>query len=167
MGLDMYLNVRKNISKVKSWTLDDGITNSPEFEKAAEATGISKWEEPESIYGIEVQAVAAYWRKTNAIHNWFVQNVQHGKDDCGEYYVAQNQLEELVTICDQVIADPSKAEDLLPTQDGFFFGNTDYDEWYHEGIRYTSKRLKELLKLVSDDTEPILDRVYFMYSSSW
>ena len=83
------------------------------------------------------------------------------------YYVAQNQLEELVDICDKVIEDPSKAEDLLPTQDGFFFGNTDYDEWYHEGIRYTSKRLKELLKLVSEDTEPILDQVYFMYSSSW
>ena len=48
MGLDMYLNVRKNISKVKSWTLDGGINNSLEFEKAAEATGISKWEDRKS-----------------------------------------------------------------------------------------------------------------------
>jgi len=162
MGLDMYLNVRKNISRVKSWNYEGGITTSPEFEKAAEATGISKWEEPESIYGLEVQAVAAYWRKQNAIHNWFVKNVQEGDDDCREYYVGQSILEELVDICDKVIADPSKAEDLLPTQDGFFFGNTDYDEWYHEGIQYTSKRLKELLNLISDD-----ESVYFMYSSSW
>ena len=37
MGLDMYLNVRKNISRVKSWSYDGGITTSPEFEKAADA----------------------------------------------------------------------------------------------------------------------------------
>ena len=86
MGLDMYLNVRKNISRVKSWSYDGGITTSPEFDKAAEATGISKWEEPESIYGLEVQAVAAYWRKQNAIHNWFVKNVQEG-DEIGRAHV--------------------------------------------------------------------------------
>ena len=162
MGLDMYLSVRKNISRVKSWDYSNGPITSPEFEKAAEATGMSKWEEPESIYGLEVQAVAAYWRKQNAIHNWFVKNVQNNNDDCGEYYVRQESLKELVSLCDQVIADPSKAEELLPTVGGFFFGNEEYNDRYLEGINYTSKRLKELLRQASDDSS-----VYFKYASSW
>ena len=33
--------------------------------------------------GVEV----AYWRKANAIHGWFVYNIQDGVDDQNEYYV--------------------------------------------------------------------------------
>ena len=83
-------------------------------------------------------------------------------DDCGEYYVKQESLKELVSLCDQVIADPSKAAELLPTVGGFFFGNEEYNDWYLEGINYTSRRLKELLSQASDDSS-----VYFKYASSW
>ena len=39
-------------------------------------------------------------------------------------------------ICDKVLDDNSLAEELLPTRSGFFFGSTDYDEWYFEDIKY-------------------------------
>lgn len=45
----------------------------------------------------------AYWRKANAIHRWFVENVQNGKDDCGEYPVTRENLRSLVDLCQQVI----------------------------------------------------------------
>ena len=38
-----------------------------------------------------------YWRKANQIHKWFVDNVQDGVDDCGEYKVTKEQLIETVT----------------------------------------------------------------------
>ncbi len=40
----------------------------------------------------------------------------------------------LLEVCKQVAADPSKAEELLPTQSGFFFGGTEYDEYYMNSI---------------------------------
>lgn len=43
-----------------------------------------------------------YWRKANAIHNWFVENVQNGVDDCGEYEVSKSDLKELLSLCKEV-----------------------------------------------------------------
>jgi hypothetical protein len=45
----------------------------------------------------------AYWRKANAIHQWFVDNVQDGEDDCKQYYVDQDQLKELLDLVNDVI----------------------------------------------------------------
>jgi hypothetical protein len=35
----------------------------------------------------------------------------------------------------KVIADPTVAHELLPTQSGFFFGDTEYDEYYLGDVR--------------------------------
>lgn len=44
-----------------------------------------------------------YWRKANQIHNWFVNNVQDGVDDCDYYEVSENKLIELLEKCKEVI----------------------------------------------------------------
>ena len=46
----------------------------------------------------------------------------------------------------KVIEDTSICEELLPTRSGFFFGNTDYNEWYVEQIDYTIKTLEEIIQ---------------------
>ncbi len=62
-------------------------------------------------------------------------------------------------ICKKVIADKSLAESLLPTSSGFFFGGTEYDEWYFNAVEYTIEVLEtELLDEYADD---------FEYSASW
>jgi hypothetical protein len=104
---------------------------------------------------------AITWRKANAIHKWFVKNVQGGVDDCGEYLVSPEKLKELSRLCKQCIDDVGKAEKLLPTSSGFFFGSTEYDEWYMEDLRDTSKKLDWAL-----GEHP--EKIYaFYYSSSW
>lgn len=57
------------------------------------------------------------------------------------------------------IADPSVAQALLPTQEGFFFGGTDYDEYYHADLEHTRDALTAALGQ-QDDSE-------FCYQSSW
>lgn len=99
-----------------------------------------------------------YWRKANHIHNWFVTNVQDGVDNCAQYYVDRNDLENLLEACQRVLINPSEAEDLLPTSSGFFFGGTDYDEYYFGSIQDTIDILEDCLK----DEE-----AYFYYTSSW
>lgn len=99
-----------------------------------------------------------YWRKANAIHRWFVDNVQSGVDDCREYDVSIDKMKELLDLVEEVLADHSKNEELLPTQSGFFFGDTDYCDSYYEDLEWTRNILTEALKDESGD---------YQYQSSW
>jgi hypothetical protein len=150
MGLDMYLNKR---TYVQNWDHNPAEEHySVEVTKGGKPTKI----DPKKVkYIIEE---AGYWRKQNQIHRWFVDNVQNGVDNCGEYYVDIDDLKTLLELCEKVKADHSLAEELLPSASGFFFGGTDYDEWYYNGIDNTIDILKEAL----ED-----DRGDYYYSSSW
>jgi hypothetical protein len=50
---------------------------------------------------------------------------------------------------------------LLPTAEGFFFGSTDYDEWYIEDIKSTAEQLNHVLEETDFKTEELF------YNSSW
>ena len=100
-----------------------------------------------------------YWRKANHIHNWFVQNVQDGVDDCKQADVYREHLQDLLEACNRVMINPSEAEELLPTASGFFFGGTEYDEYYFGSIQETISILEECLSDEDADT--------FYYTSSW
>ena len=85
-----------------------------------------------------------YWRKANAIHKWFVDRVQDGEDNCSEYEVTLKQLEELLAVIDEVLENPDRAGELLPPQEGFFFGSRDMDQWYWDDLKQTQSKLQEL-----------------------
>ena len=150
MGLDMYLNKR---TYVQQW----------EHQKPEEKyeVVVTKGGETANIKPNKVKYIieeAGYWRKQNQIHRWFVENIQNGTDDCGEYYVSKDALESLLELCEKVKADNSLADELLPGVSGFFFGGTDYDEWYFNGIDNTIEILKEALEDENGE---------YLYSSSW
>jgi hypothetical protein len=150
MGLDMYLEARKYVSGYE-FQADE---SKQEYRAVCDALGL---ESVESTPALTVNFTAMYWRKANAIHNWFVNNVQGGTDDCRQAYVPYEKLEELISLCQEAIdrGDPS----LLPSVNGFFFGSIEYDEWYWETIRDTIKGLMEALKK--------FDGCDFWYTSSW
>ncbi len=103
-----------------------------------------------------------YWRKANAIHKWFVENIQDGIDDCSYHReVTQGDLEELRDICHEILCNPDVADDRLPTQSGFFFGGTQYDEWYIQDLETTIDIIDAVLKTTDFETEMIY------YVSSW
>lgn len=104
---------------------------------------------------------AAYWRKANQIHDWFVQNVQDGVDECDEYLVTREQLMSLVETCQKVLADRDLAEELLPTTSGFFFGSTDYDQYYFEDLEATVEKITVALDRYSGIG------TQFYYQASW
>lgn len=152
MGLDMSLNIEREIGAFIDidQELDPKITNTLPSIK-------SKLLDPSKL-SYEV----AYWRKVNAIHNWFVNNVQSGEDDCGLYTVSVEKLQELKNLCDIVRKNPDRAEELLPTTSGFFFGSTEYDEYYFNQLEYTSERLDAIISLLQQF--PSLTANYY---SSW
>ena len=78
-----------------------------------------------------------YWRKANQIHAWFVDTFMDGQDNCQIVYISWGVLQDLKDICKQVLEDRSRAEELLPTRGGFFFGSTEYDEDYFQDMEDT------------------------------
>ena len=174
MGLDQYLTKRKFF-----WSDEEKPKAVIQLEKQF------KWK----INEVELEAI--YWRKSNQIHKWFVMNVQEGEDDCGNYELNKEKLEELLAVVTKVIdsielidwekymskkfndwklievertqkivKDSSVAEELLPNWGWFFFGSTDYDEWYYNDLVNTKKDIEGTL---ADHIE----WMYYSYHSSW
>ena len=153
MGLDMMLNASLYLSKYND-------ADKQKKEKLLEMfpelkVYLTEGENPVQ----EVKAEIGYWRKANQIHNWFVNNVQNGEDDCRSYYVDRKQLEQLKSLCQQVLEDKSLADKLLPTQSGFFFGSTEYEGYYFTDLEDTVKIIDNALALPDGWT--------FEYHSSW
>lgn len=114
----------------------------------------------------KVAAEAIYWRKANQIHKWFVDNVQNGVDDCGSYEVSLEQLRKLYDLCVEALE--KKDESLLPTSSGFFFGSTEFDDYYWKQLEYTADSIDELFKRLSLEDGPGYTRIIrFTYQSSW
>lgn len=44
-----------------------------------------------------------YARKANALHGWFVDNVQGGKDDCRVALISEEKFKELKVILDKIV----------------------------------------------------------------
>lgn len=147
MGLDMYLSARKFMKWDKEEKQRKKIEKILKLPKGKELTYVE----------IEVM----YWRKANAIHSWFVENIQEEVDNCQSYEVSKVDLKRLLQLCEMVIADPKSASDILPVRQGFFFGSYEYDEWYFNDIKRTAKELKELLE------NKELEDYSFTYQSSW
>lgn len=59
--------------------------------------------------------------------------------------VKEEDAEELLDLCNQVLEDHSKAEELLPTMNGFFFGSTDYNEYYFENVKSVKEWIENTL----------------------
>ena len=158
MGLDMYLYAKKLVT--------------PEVTKEKALDDLGDWIEVGDIKDpwwdtdndTVVAVILGSWRKANEIHKWFVDNVQGGEDQCNAFPVTPEHVDTLLALCKEVLADHDKAEDLLPTQDGFFFGSLDYDEWYFKSLTHTV-RLLETVKIMMAQTEPA--DVIVEYQSSW
>lgn len=103
-----------------------------------------------------------YWRKANAIHGFFIREGKleaNGAKDVGYYVVNRETLRHLVDLIDKVLNDHSLAKSLLPTQDGFFFGSTEYDDWYFSDLKDTKSLVVAELELVPEQ------QVWFYYAS--
>lgn len=109
-----------------------------------------------------------YWRKANAIHGWFVENVQNGVDECEKHDVTLEQLRDLLGLCETLLGkrDAEMAEEYLPTQSGFFYGDTDYDDWYWDCLQLTVDQVKPLLMWFDEEPHRAADWD-ISYRSSW
>jgi hypothetical protein len=152
MGLDMYLSAKKHVSNYDFRPEEQKLNK-----QLKESLGLTHMNRDDS--SVEVSINVGYWRKANAIHKWFVDNVQDGDDNCRAYYVSRETLEKLLATVNHVV-ETKDATDLPPTQ-GFFFGSDKVDDWYWEDMTDTQNMLKNILE------DENLKEYEFEYQSSW
>lgn len=161
MGLDMYLYLEKYES-CGTWHKDyeeKAVGFYPaELKKFGE--DISKI----NFMSKQCQYQVGYWRKANAIHNWIISHCAHGDDNCRMVCICQDDAFALLNDCKAVYRDHSLAPKLLPTQDGFFFGSTEYDEDYFYDIEYTAELLQAVLGFLETKEGKNYD---IAYEASW
>jgi hypothetical protein len=137
MGLDMYLEAEKYLADYNETQKEQGKRFSQDFPELG-GSPIK-----------ELTAVIGYWRKMNPIHNWFVKNVQEGKDDCDRYYISQSQLKNLRDACYEVLKSSHEADHKLSATNDLFLGNNEYTEQYYEELERTLKIIETALNAMS------------------
>lgn len=153
MGLDMYL-YKKHYVKNWDWMVDHE-KHTISIKKGKKKLDHIK---PDRVCYVVEQVME--WRKFNALHKWFVDNVQEGVDDCRETYVDESDLKMLLETLTYVLENKDTAEDILPTAQGFFFGNDEMDDNYWNYVKSTIIQLKDVLE---EDNKG----ASFYYRSSW
>ena len=89
------------------------------------------------------------FRKVNFLVKFF-EDKGFEVENLSPIVLKKDLLEELLNRCKQVLDDHSKADELLPTRSGFFFGSTNYDEYYF-------KNVEEVLTAIRDKILPEFD----------
>jgi hypothetical protein len=153
MGLDMYLHKKHY---VMNW---DWMSDKEKHTISVKQGGkkVNKINTERVAYIVEL---VMEWRKFNALHKWFVDNVQDGVDDCRESYVDVDDLKMLLETLTYVLENKDTATELLPPTNGFFFGTDVMDKWYWNDIESTIIQLKNILE---EDNSG----AHFYYRSSW
>lgn len=64
----------------------------------------SDWDKEHQFPWMRITEQVGYWRKANQIHNWFVENIQDGVDDCNYHReITEEDLGELLDVCQRVL----------------------------------------------------------------
>lgn len=121
MGLDMYLRAEKYVSGYDFRPQDD----QSKYRQLVELFGVEDTVDPDTP-SATVSFTIGYWRKANHIHNWFVENVQDGVDECQESFVSREQLRDLRKLCKRVL----KSTELI---EGHVLMGTTYSSEHPEG----------------------------------
>lgn len=141
----------------------------------------------------------AYWRKANMVHRYLCEHgvcikeeveyiipykvlrdllnvckqvkekavMKKGMIQNGE--TLENGVWVPIMIEGEYIENIEEIEALLPTQEGFFFGSTAYNQHYMEDIEDTIKQLEVILKDLhtEEDLEDLEDEYQIRYYASW
>ena len=136
MGLDMYLYADKYVSKY----------SDPEKAKAIKEL-FPEIPPSNNLDSVNIEIEVAYWRKANAIHKWFVNNVQEGEDDCESYFVSNQKLKELYDTCVAIKTDLEKEGNAYETEieNGYSFKDGVKIPNMIKGIAYRDTSLAEEL----------------------
>lgn len=169
MGLDQYLITN---SKAMSKAINKIDEEAPEYEAnwvdyRAKAGIAAQWRKANQIHKWFVDKVQG-GRDDCGYYNVEIEQLQELLDTVDKVlgstklvkgrvnngYTLDENLDKVYHVDDgYVLEDASTASKLLPTQEGFFFGGTDYDEYYWRDLEFTKEQLERILGMVEKDED--------------
>ena len=161
MGLDIYFN-KANRGDWERFQNDlKDYENLPKDEQTRENSPYRKFSPEEVGYFRKVNFLMSYFdyegncdykeiprEKLVALHDACVEisKMEPVRVDI-KYYTRGGQE----TVEEYSYADQQRCAELLPTQDGFFFGSTDYDYWYFHDVKEVLVWVDGVLSDLADD----------------
>ena len=148
MGLDSFFykckrsNYNTYNKAIEEWHNEEpqsGKISHENYEKLSEdekkkiQKEVSDWYDKQPKMDAHGISEIGYFRKVNFLMAFF-----NYEGNCEFKEIAKYKLEDLVERCNAVLTAKhrkEKAEDILPTQSGFFYGSTEYDKYYYEDVK--------------------------------
>lgn len=98
-----------------------------------------------------------YYRKVNFLYAYFADRLDN--EQC---IVTLEDCKKIIKYAETILEtrDTDLAEKLLPTQSGFFFGSTEYDDYYFDDVKDVLEQFSEYIDDWTDDT---IGWVYFSW----
>lgn len=95
----------------------------------------------------------AYFRKVNFLVKFMEDYYGKEVENCVPFEINKGGILALKNRCAKVLKDHTLAKELLPTQEGFFFGNTDYNDAYYKDVALVLDKCDEILECF-DELQP-------------
>ena len=144
MGLDINFNIakRSRLEETEERLSELNEAINAEYRKSENEFSSERANKLSNEYDeINPWKEIAYFRKVNFLLPFFGY-----EENCSDIEIDKCQIEDLVDACKAVLEDHSKAEELLPTTDGFFFGSTEYDDWYFGDVECVKTTFENILE---------------------
>lgn len=169
MGLDMNLYRRVDVSDCMTMTGEKG----ERVEQVILNGQCDKTVGRSTRYQITTNV--CYWRKFNALHKYMRDHFgRESEDNCVDMFLniddirkllmeLKNLVKQIKLDKDGIITNQEICEEILPPEDGFFFGSTALDSYYVEDIKDTI----EMLGRVIDDHAKLVEAGVDEYDISY
>ena len=164
MGLDMYFFARK--TTYKSFSKWDEPDRANEVNYPEDLKTFSDYIYDRNFKSVQTETIyqIGYFRKFNALHGYIVKTFANGIDNCQAILLHKEDVEQIKKVLDDVLnahQQVEKAKEILPTQSGFFFGETDYDEFYFNEAKVAADLMQSFL----DNFD--FENYQLVYQASW
>lgn len=173
MGLDIFFNKAEK----SNFMIENAINEF--YEKTSEDMAYDKVKEIALSLGIEdrlnieehqytntknevVKYVSAARNDTSEVmyfrkHNWLLPFFGYG-ENCSNKVISKDDVEQFISVAEKVLEkkDVETAEELLPTESGFFFGNDAYNEWYFKDVEEDLEEFRNCFANMDWDNDVLL-----------
>lgn len=105
----------------------------------------------EEIYNTKLGEEILYYRKVNFLIPFFEDSILYEEAGFILSSVHKDEIKNLIDFCEMVLKNREKAPEILPTEEGFFFGSTEYDDYYFKCVQNVLNDFKMLLKDFEED----------------
>lgn len=176
MGLDIYFYKHRNTNAQTERALKEFYEQFNEqmpaskVRELAEELGVrdrvSVEEHEYTMNGKPTTYTTAYRTDTEEVgymrkHNHLLPYFNYG-DNCSNQPVSRSAIEAFIDDATEVLSHwgeegfENVANDLIPHEEGFFFGGYDYDDWYRQDLEEDIRIFKDILAETDWNTDEIV-----------